>query len=251
MDKTFRGRLITYSQNKEDLILWGYFHKLEDPGLYIDIGANEPVEDSVTKFYYVRGWRGINVEPQMSCYKKLKLDRPRDINVCKGISDKEGVAEITSFANTGISTFNKVVAAGYGETTKSEISKITTTTLNSLYKKYVKKQAVHFLKIDVEGFEEKVINGNSWKINRPWVICIEQTWDSTSWSKILLKNGYIQHIFDGLNGYYVAKEHAGLIADYLVFSNSESIRFNDALTIRRVLPIARAVNKLVSLTKRL
>lgn len=251
MDKTFRDRLVTYSQNKEDLILWGYFHKLEGPGFYIDIGANEPIEDSVTKFYYARGWRGINIEPQTSCYEKLKKDRPRDINIQKGISDKEGVAEITSFANTGISTFNKVVAAGYGETTERVISKINTTTLNNLFKKYVKKQPVHFLKIDVEGFEEKVIRGNSWKINRPWVICIEQTCDPDSWGKILLKNGYMLHIFDGLNGYYVAEEHADLVANYLVFSNSESIRFNDALTIRRVLPVARAMNKLASLAKRI
>ena len=249
MDKMFRGRLITYSQNKEDLILWGYFHALEGPGFYIDIGANEPIEDSVTKFYNVRGWRGINVEPQVSCYEKLKKDRPRDINIRKGISDKEGVAEITSFANTGISTLNKVVAAGYGETAKGAIGRIKTTTLDSLFKKYVKKQPVHFLKIDVEGFEEKVIKGNPWKINRPWVICIEQTCEPEAWSKILPKNDYILHIFDGLNGYYVAKEHADLIANYMVFSNSESIRFNDALTIRRVLPIARAMNGLSRLTK--
>ena len=32
-------------------------------GFYVDIGAFHPTEDSVTKLFYDRGWRGINVDP--------------------------------------------------------------------------------------------------------------------------------------------------------------------------------------------
>jgi hypothetical protein len=33
-------------------------------GTYIDVGANHPIENSVTALFYERGWQGIVVEPQ-------------------------------------------------------------------------------------------------------------------------------------------------------------------------------------------
>jgi hypothetical protein len=32
-------------------------------GFYVDVGANEPVCHSITKAFYERGWRGIDIEP--------------------------------------------------------------------------------------------------------------------------------------------------------------------------------------------
>lgn len=244
MSLTFKKRLITYSQNREDLTLWGYFHKLKTAGRYIDIGANDPIEDSVTKFFYLRGWVGINIEPQTTCFSKIQSDRPKDINLQVGISDKDSIAEITTFKNSGISTFNSIVASGYS--TNDVVSKdaIRMLTLETVMRKYVKNKQVHFLKIDVEGFEDKVIAGANWQKYRPWVICIEHTWLPQKWEKTLLNNDYIPHIFDGLNGYFVAKEHEDLIDDYVVYSNSESIRHNDANTIKRVLPFSIVANKI-------
>ena len=241
----FRSRVITYAQNKEDLILWGYFHTFKKKGFYIDIGANDPVEDSVTNFFYIRGWSGINVEPQSMCHELLCKSRLRDINLQIGVSDKKGSDEITTFKNTGISTLNKVVASGYSSE-DARVLTIKTDTLSDLIVKYAKNKEIHFLKIDVEGYEGKVVGGNDWAKYRPWVICIEHTWKPEKWSKILLKNDYVLHIFDGLNAFYVALERKALIDSYIVFSNSESIRFNDANTIRRVLPVARVVNKVAS-----
>lgn len=242
MPQKFRNRLITYSQNREDLILWGYFHKLNSPGMYIDVGANDPIEDSVTKFYYLRGWRGINIEPQASCFSKIQKDRPDDTNLRVGISDNESDAQITTFKNSGISTFSSNVASGYspGEIVSSD--SIQMQTLETVMNKYVKNKQVHFLKIDVEGFEDKVIKGANLKRYRPWIICIEHTWRPQKWEKTLSENNYIPHIFDGLNAYFVAKEHQNLIDNYVVFSSSESIRHNDALSITRVLPLSVAAN---------
>ena len=33
------------------------------PGFYVDVGAMDPVIDSVTKVYYEHGWHGIDIEP--------------------------------------------------------------------------------------------------------------------------------------------------------------------------------------------
>ena len=58
------SRFVSYAQNFEDVILWRALHDVT-PGFYIDIGANSPTIDSVTKAFYERGWRGINVEPPL------------------------------------------------------------------------------------------------------------------------------------------------------------------------------------------
>src|SRR5512139_3094802 len=47
-------------------------------GTYIDVGANDPVENNVTFLFYERGWHGILIEPNpdfLPLYAKL---RPRD-----------------------------------------------------------------------------------------------------------------------------------------------------------------------------
>jgi hypothetical protein len=43
-------QLISYSQNNEDILLWRALKNVEK-GFYIDVGANHPVDDSVTKLF--------------------------------------------------------------------------------------------------------------------------------------------------------------------------------------------------------
>jgi hypothetical protein len=76
---------------------------------------------------------------------------------------------------------------------------------------------VHWLKIDVEGFEEKVLRGWDSKILRPWIMVVEATipnspeTDYASWDSILANADYHFVYFDGLNRFYVANEHAELV----------------------------------------
>lgn len=68
--------IISYAQNYEDVILWRALGGLED-GFYLDVGANDPEELSVTKWFYDQGWHGINLEPSEEYYQllcKARLD---------------------------------------------------------------------------------------------------------------------------------------------------------------------------------
>jgi hypothetical protein len=58
----FGHRTTWYAQHGEDRSLAGLLGRRRR-GFYIDVGAWDPVQDSVTKHFYDRGWRGINVEP--------------------------------------------------------------------------------------------------------------------------------------------------------------------------------------------
>ena len=79
----------SYSQYQEDLIIDSYFkNKLK--GSYVDIGAYDPNDLSNTKKFYLRGWSGINIDPNLSAIENFNQERDRDINLNIGISLIEG-----------------------------------------------------------------------------------------------------------------------------------------------------------------
>ena len=53
---------ISYAQNAEDVRLRRAFRG-QAKGFYIDVGANTPVNFSVTKHFYESGWTGIDIQP--------------------------------------------------------------------------------------------------------------------------------------------------------------------------------------------
>ena len=52
----------SYAQNFEDLMLYRALGKVERD-FYIDIRAQHPEIDSVSKAFVDKGWRGVHVEP--------------------------------------------------------------------------------------------------------------------------------------------------------------------------------------------
>lgn len=84
---------------------------------------------------------------------------------------------------------------------------------------------IHFLKIDVEGFEGEVLKGMDLRSWRPWVLVVEATVPGSSetnhgsWEHLITPFDYQFAYFDGLNRYYVAAEHAELMARLTVQAN--------------------------------
>ena len=207
-------RLISYAQNLEDVMLWRALNDVKN-GFYIDVGANDPEVDSVTKTFYDKGWRGINIEPCLEWYRKLQEQRPRDMNL--QLAAGSGCGEITlfEFVGTGLSTRDSNLARN-NQMERGIISKKVTVQMQSLdticNSYHVK--TVHFLKIDVEGSEAEVIRGINFQKMRPWIILVESTLPNSheenyqEWDPILLGSGYQFVYFDGLNRYYLADEHS-------------------------------------------
>jgi len=207
-----------YSQFLEDYILAIIFKDIKK-GTYIDVGANNPNNDSVTNYFYLKGWRGINIEPIDYWYKELVKFRPNDINLNIGISDRSEnlILSVISTKNNKLvdvlSTFDPTVLKtalhdGYSYTSRS----VPVKPLNDVLQDYHMKD-INFISIDVEGMEAKVLHGIDLKKHRPWVFIIEAVEPRTitrsdgKWKNILTDNNYIYVMFDGINVYYVAKEH--------------------------------------------
>lgn len=204
--------IISHAQNREDIILSGFFPGIKD-GFYVDVGANDPAADSVTKYFYEQGWSGINIEPINRLYKKLKNSRPRDTNLNIGISNKEGDITFREYNKLhGLSTFANQTKKEVGELTKLSDDykdykdyKVEVKTLADVFQENNVKN-INFLKVDVEGYEYEVLDGNDWTRYRPQVICIESNHIIKDWRPLLAEKKYEYVFNDGLNGYYVARE---------------------------------------------
>ena len=202
--------MISYAQNFEDVMLWRALKDIKN-GFYIDIGANHPIEDSVTKWFYDNGWTGINVEPEYKYFELLQKERKRDINLNLAVSSKLDEIELFKSNIRGWSSTNKDTLENLkNKDALEQIVKVKTITLDKIYQNY-KLQNVHFLKIDVEGAEKDVLESFSFR-KKPWIIVIEATKPTTmidvsqEWEYILLDNGYLYVYFDGINKYYILKE---------------------------------------------
>lgn len=205
---------ISYAQNFEDVMLWRAL-KLFSPGLYIDIGANHPTTDSVTRSLYERGWRGINIEPVLHYYEALCSERPEDINLCVAIGNKEDELIFFESPETGLSTLSLQMADLQKSLGIPFIQrKVKTQTLTSICEEHVTPgKPLHFLKIDVEGFEEEVLQGMDLQKWRPWIILIESAFDKQpEWEALILDAAYKFALCDGINRFYVANERLELLA---------------------------------------
>ncbi|BCG81534.1 FkbM family methyltransferase [Mesorhizobium sp. 113-3-3] len=88
--------ITSYAQNFEDVILWRALEHVER-GFYIDIGAQDPVVDSVSLAFYERGWRGIHVEPSANYAEKLRAARPdeevfRWLSLCRTAKSRSSIS---------------------------------------------------------------------------------------------------------------------------------------------------------------
>lgn len=199
--------MISYAQNFEDVILERIFKNIND-GFYVDIGACHPVYDSVTKYFYDKGWHGVNVEPIPELISLFEEDRTRDTNLGLAIGATAGSLQMCVTQSLANSTLNPVYKEKYESddlvTQKLDVSAVS---LTEIWTSHVQDKHVHFLKIDVEGFEKEALLGADFNTVDPDILVIEATIPNSSiethhqW-EYLLDGFYTFFYFDGINRFY-------------------------------------------------
>lgn len=207
---------LSYAQNLEDYTLELVFHDVPS-GTYVDVGGGHPVADNVSIYFYLKGWRGLVVEPQEKLATAYAGIRPRDV-VVSSLAGREA-GTIDFHVVEGMHGLSSAVAANaesartYGaktSTIRKPVERLSTLIDNADL------PAIDFLKIDVEGAEPDVLAGLDLERHRPRVILVEAVnpnnpnADVAAWEPSLLAAGYTFAFFDNLNRYYVAKEQAAL-----------------------------------------
>lgn len=216
---------ISYAQNSEDVLLWRALGRIGH-GFYIDVGANDPVEHSVTKAFYDAGWNGINVEPLPVHIAAFDAQRPRDVNLAIAAGSADGeltlydVPDVRGWASPQQDVAEMHRAEGHAV---AELT-VPVRTLASVCAEHVHGE-IHFLKIDVEGFEGEVLRGMDFARWRPWILVIEATLpgkretNHETWEHLVTGQRYRYAWFDGLNRYYVAEEHPELLEHFGIQPN--------------------------------
>lgn len=208
-------QFVSYAQNCEDVLLWRALKHI-DKGSYIDVGAQHPVIDSVSMAFYEKGWRGAHVEPNVQYAEELRRARPDEPVFEEVIGDSVATVPFYEIRDTGLSTCDLASAdlhaangLGYTRTMKK------VSTLDSVFDRFGQRD-IHWLKIDVEGFERQVIQGWQASAARPWIIVVEsvcphsQEDRSREWQDLLIGKDYSPAYFDGLNRYYLHQNHGDL-----------------------------------------
>ena len=211
-------RMVSYGQNFEDVVLDRMFPE-DYRGFYIDVGAYDPVSTSVTKHFYERGWRGINVEPSVAGHQRLVEQRPRDVNLNLALSSAAGTMTFFEAAESSrqLSTLSGESAQHARQAGHTlEERRIEVTTLAEICAEHVNGE-IDFLSIDVEGHEHEVIKGADWDRWRPRVVVVEAVTPDEflpsheAWEPLLQESGYRFGLFDGLNRFYVRQEESELL----------------------------------------
>jgi FkbM family methyltransferase len=207
---------ISYAQNFEDVMLWRALKHVEN-GFYIDIGAQDPISDSVSKAFYDHGWRGVHVEPATTYAERLRAERDGETVIEGVVGPSTTGAVFYQIEGTGLSTMSAEIAEQHRDNDfEVEVKGVNSITLDDLLETY-KDREIHWLKIDTEGSEPIVIA--SWRNSkvRPWIIVVESVdpithdLNSAAWDRLVEDLGYVSAYFDGLNRFFVSKKHEGLL----------------------------------------
>lgn len=172
-----RDYSISFSQEGEDLVLNRIFEK-QRRGFYVDVGAHHPQRFSNTYFFYLKGWRGINIDAMPGSMKLFKKLRPEDINIEVAISDLSEELTYYMFNDPALNGFSEPVSTTRDRLRSYKIvdrKVIKTQKLSDVLEAYLPEgQTIDFLSIDVEGLDYQVLLSNDWLKYKPTVLLVEE-----------------------------------------------------------------------------
>jgi FkbM family methyltransferase len=174
----FQHRTLSYSQEGEDIILARMLSNVQS-GFYVDVGAHHPFRFSNTYLFYLRGWRGINIDASPGSMALFDRYRPRDINIEALVGEGDELVKLYVFDEPALNTASEAVmrdrlvnAPAYKFTRELDLpSRRLTSILSSSLPENTQ---ITFLTIDVEGLELEILESNDWDRFRPRIILVEQ-----------------------------------------------------------------------------
>lgn len=198
---------ISYSQCGEDLAICSIFDALgiKRPS-YIDIGAHDPIYLSNTYLLYLKGSRGVCIEPNPELHRNIKKKRTKDICLNMGV----GITSTTEapfycMSSSTLSTFSREDAermASYGNEKIEKVITMPLISFDEVVTKYLS-ACPNFISLDVEGLDLAILKSIDFTKYRPQVFCVETlTYTEDKTEKKILAT--IEFMLD--KGYFVYED---------------------------------------------
>jgi len=167
----------SYSQSAEDVIVNRTLNKMGiSRANYLDIGCNHPIILNNTYLLYKQGGEGILVDANPNLAHKIRKLRKRDKFVNVGIDDKSNQSlNFYTLSDSALSTFDENMVSKIVQNGKIKIlkeQKIPIIGINDFLNQYYCKNT-HFVSLDVEGFDARILNSWDFKKFRPLIFCVE------------------------------------------------------------------------------
>lgn len=192
----------SYAQSGEDILIErGLKMTGVKKATYLDIGSNHPITLSNTYLLYTKGAKGVCVEPNPIFNSLMKKYRPNDKLLNIGVSNEN--QESIKFYNVKphvLSTFDRLeveqlIEKGIVEI--QEILEIPVFTINQIIEEHFQ-NTPDLISVDVEGWNQEIIESFDFSLYRPKVFCIETITFTTNNTGLkimpilnyLKKNGY-------------------------------------------------------------
>lgn len=199
INEYFKNVNYSFYESSKSQLLQDYFvasfFKFKEGGTFIEFGATNGITDSNTFLLESKfAWNGVLVEPIISFYNKLRLNRKSKTlnNVVYHESNKSILFQESIFPE--LSTIK-----GYGDSDdhnrKGNIASeynIDTITLNEIFEKYFNDKTVDYLSIDTEGSEYDILNSFNFEKNKIKIITVEHNYSKqrNKIFRLLTKNRY-------------------------------------------------------------
>lgn len=169
---------LSFSQEGEDMILGRVFDR-QATGFYVDVGAHHPQRFSNTYYFYLRGWRGMNIDPLPGSMAEFNRLRPLDINLELAVANSDKKLVYYQFNEPALNGFSEEISKQRdgirGEYFITSTQEIQTHRLSEVLEQYLPKdQVIDFMTIDVEGLDLDVLKSNNWLKYRPKVVLVEE-----------------------------------------------------------------------------
>jgi len=173
----FRYGNVSYSQEGEDLILNRLFER-QKKGFYVDVGAHHPFRFSNTFLFYLKGWRGINIDAMPGSMKLFNKHRKHDINLEIPVLSEANDMIYYQFDEPALNGFSKTLSIERNQNTNYKIInqlELRGMPLAQILKNNIpeKNQQIDFMSIDVEGLDLEVLKSNDWIKFRPNILLVE------------------------------------------------------------------------------
>jgi FkbM family methyltransferase len=165
-----RIRSVSFSQYGEDVLLSHL--KPEARGFYVDVGAYHPCSLSNTYKLYLKGWRGITIEPNPDMTPLFRRFRPGDLHLQIGIASEPGELTYYRSDDPHENSFDGEWAMSRPGKPIDSLS-IPCLPLSDALTTHAPSQHVDLLNVDCEARDLDVLRSLNWERDRPTAIIVE------------------------------------------------------------------------------